>query len=125
MRLEEEMITMGSIISKRMAELAMQCTHGDYEDTLRLAEARGIQSRQEENLIKFMPTSAPSGLASVQTVVGSMYDPATNFVSLGFAFFGMFWPQILDTDDVNELWKADMKTPKQPAPKKESLEKWM
>ena len=117
---------MGNMISKRTAELAMQCTHGDYEDTLRLAGARGIQFAREGDLIKFTPpASDSSGLASVQTIVGSMFDPATNFVLLGFVFFGVFWPQILDMDDVNELWKADMKTPNQPAPKKESLEAWM
>ena len=94
-----------------MAELAMQVTHGDYEDTLRLAEARGIRIMQEGDVIKFKSTSDehPPNQASIPIVAGSMYDPVTNFVSLGFAFFGTFWTHFMKTEDVDKLWKAEMK----------------
>lgn len=99
------------MISKRMAELAMQVSSGSYGDTLRLAEARGIRFMQEGDLIKFKSTSDehPPNQASIPTVIGSMYDPVTNFVSLGFAFFGTFWTQVMDVKDVDILWRAKMK----------------
>lgn len=104
------------MISNRMAELAVQCWRGEYEETRKLAEARGIRVKHDGcDRISFKSTSDdfPPNQASIPIVIYKGLDLGTIYVCLGWAFFGVYWPYIMDMKPLNKLWKEEIKNPKQ------------
>lgn len=103
------------MIEDRMIELTFQAWHGNYEEIIKLAEASGINIEYNERVLSFKGRGEYPKYSNVPTAIYSGLDPATIFICLGFAFFGMFWPNVMPgaLEKLNKRWREEIKNKKE------------
>ena len=90
-------------LNHRMAELAWQAYHGDYNDIITLCDAMDIKADLDNNVLKLN--------GRVITVIYNGLDPITIFCCLGFAFFGEYWTYVCGDGmkELNKMWKEEVR----------------
>ena len=95
-----------TLMEDRIVDLTFQIYHGDYSEFLKLLDASDI---------KYTKSGKTYNIAGqVRTAIYDGLDPATIFVSLGFTFFGAFWPDVIGDgmEKVNKRWREEVKKEK-------------
>ena len=100
-----------SIIGERMVELAMQAWKGNYNEIIKLAKLMDIPVEYDGKVLRFGGRGENPNYSNVPTAIYKGLDPMTIFSCLGFAFFGMFWTDIIGDamELLNKRWKEEMK----------------
>ena len=118
------------MIGERMVELAMQAWKGNYDEIIKLAKSMDIPVKYDGKVLHLGGRGKYPNYSNVPTAIYKGLDPMTIFSCLGFAFYGMFWTQVIGDAMklLNKRWKEEMKRGqkvKKTRKDKESLEVWI